>query len=114
MIEDEFKAMEADRKAGTPGPWEVDVDADTVIADLKTFTIVEGGESAKEPAHIANMRRIARLPDLETEVIALRANAKIDAWFAKAYHEWCRANGCPPSNKDLIEAMDRLALEGKR
>lgn len=43
------------------------------------------------------------------EIERLLANAKQDAGYLAAYHQWCTMNGCAPSSSDLIPARAALA-----
>ena len=73
MTPDEIEKMKADIEAGTPGPWSVDNEGDVtaalgyVVADMLA---PEG--IAASAADTANARRIARVPQLEAEVLRLR------------------------------------------
>lgn len=74
----DFDALRADRAAGTPGPWRLstlDKTAIVCLADGWPIATAQGDRNDGDEAHImdADARRIARLPDLEDEVLRLRA-----------------------------------------
>lgn len=80
MTEAEFKAMLADREAGTPAPWHITACADRWVQHGERGIAHCGdiewhgadGVVDNFPEMDANARRIARVPALESEVIRLR------------------------------------------
>lgn len=81
MTNEEIEAMNADMAAGTPGPWRVDTgDGEVVVGPEGAFEPFGGCGCCGSPwmngngpdAHVANARRIARVPELEAEVLRLR------------------------------------------
>lgn len=107
MTEDDIKQMTADREAGTPGPWRVGPVDDTRVesADGSEVADIDGDYNQPEtwPVMEANARRIARVPDLEAEVLRLRQALKIIAGYSQCIDNLM-------SNVDVA----REALEGKK
>lgn len=112
MTEDDIKQMIADREAGTPGSWKVgnryiangvfSEDEDTTIAN--THGQQQNFNREQQIAEQnANARRIARVPDLEAEVLRLREALKIIAGYSQCIDNLM-------GNVDVA----REALEGKR
>lgn len=83
----DIEQLRADMKAGTPGPWRHGKAYRSVVSDsLSGYDDAEnlrayGGHLICESVQDHNLRRIARLPDLEAEYLRLReaADALADA-----------------------------------
>lgn len=74
----DLKAMLADREAGTPGPWRIDSSADVHTYYLRSDAPATLGEASFGDE---DWRRIARVHDMEEEIIRL---SKFEAAWAEA------------------------------
>ena len=73
MTPDEIEKMKADIEAGTPGPWRASkVNPSRVFGPDNQPVMERDPPFRVSPRYEANARRIARLPDLEDEVLRLR------------------------------------------
>ena len=72
----DIAALVADREAGTKGPWQPLDDA-VVMADnvLATVAVIDF-DNTEEVQALADVRRIARVPDMEAALIAQDAELK--------------------------------------
>ena len=75
MTPDEIEQMKADIEAGAPGPWRYapteSADVLHMIRDCRGYGIAKITDSFDLPVEV-NARRIARVPQLEAEVLRLR------------------------------------------
>ena len=97
MTPHDIEQMKADREAGTPGPWRpghdgvlaigsVDTASCAVLGRIATAHETDGVDSdgrhwSTSGSAYANARRIARVPDMEAEILRLRealGEARID------------------------------------
>ena len=79
MTPDEIEKMQADIEAGTPGPWFVEFEEEDDFEGVPISDGSSGAPIANVPVDFndreereANARRIARVPELEAEVMRLR------------------------------------------
>ena len=76
MTQIDIAALVADREAGTKGPW-VALDSEVVMADdvIATVAVIDF-DNTEEVQALADVRRIARVPDMEAAIIAQDAELK--------------------------------------
>ena len=73
MTSDEIEQMKADMEAGTPGPWRASkVNPSRVFGPDNQPVMERDPPFRVSPRYEANARRIARVPELEAEVLRLR------------------------------------------
>ena len=73
MTPDEIEKMKADIEAGTPGPWRASkVNPSRVFGPDNQPVMERDPPFRVSPRYEANARRIARVPELEAEVLRLR------------------------------------------
>ena len=79
MTPDEIEKMKADMDAGTPGPWFAEFEEEDDFEGVPISDGSSGAPIANVPVDFndredreANARRIARVPELEAEVLRLR------------------------------------------
>ena len=79
MTPDEIEKMKADMDAGTPGPWFAEFEEEDDFEGVPISDGSSGAPIANVPVDFndredreANARRIARVPQLEAEVLRLR------------------------------------------
>ena len=77
MTPDEIEKMKADIEAGTPGPWRASKVNPSRVFGPDNQPVMERDPSFRvAPRYEANARRIARVPQLEAEVLRLRRMLK--------------------------------------
>ena len=73
MTPDEIEQMQKDIEAGTRGPWRASKVNPSRVFDPDNQPVMDRDPSFRvAPRYEANARRIARVPELEVEVLRLR------------------------------------------
>ena len=119
MTPDEIEQMKADIEAGTPGPWRdrylpqhlnriTAADGFVTICDIALWQVDYSGQQT-------NARRIARVPQLEAEVLRLREALREAQEFLSNFNEDEPSRKMPPIQASMcvhIERKCRAALNG--
>lgn len=103
MTPEQIEEMKADMAAGTQGPWWYQERSDAythIVRSGESRFLVQLGQDTSGVAE-SNARRIARLPELEAEVLRLlEENEALSEGLTVAYL------------KDVYDERERKALEG--